>query len=131
MRNAYPLYETSAVYDGEKAADPSKRVVILSRSSFAGQQRNNSISWSGDISGNWDTLRRQIPAGLSFGMSGIPYWTTDIGGFFRPNDQYTSPDYRELLIRWFQYGAFCPSSAFTDFTPKQKCGSTVLKWRRS
>ena len=108
VRNAYPLYETSAVFDREKAADPDKRVVILSRSSFAGQQRNSSISWSGDISGNWETFRQQIPAGLSFGMSGVPYWTTDIGGFFRPNDQYTSPDYRELLIRWFQYGAFCP-----------------------
>ncbi len=57
---------------------------------------------------NWDTFRRQIPAGLSFGMSGFPYWTTDIGGFFRPADQYTSADYHELLIRWFQFGAFCP-----------------------
>jgi alpha-D-xyloside xylohydrolase len=108
VRNAYPLYETSAVYQGQRAADPSKRVVILSRSAFAGQQRNGSISWSGDISANWDTLRRQIPAGLSFAMSGFPYWTTDIGGFFRPRDQYTSPEYHELLIRWFQFGAFCP-----------------------
>ena len=108
VRNAFPLFETSAVYQGQRSADPSKRVVILSRSAFAGQQRNGSISWSGDISGNWETLRRQIPAGLSFGMSGFPYWTTDIGGFFRPADQYTSADYHELLIRWFQFGAFCP-----------------------
>lgn len=108
VRNAYPLYETSAVYQGQRAADPSKRVVILSRSAFAGQQRNGSISWSGDISANWDTLRRQIPAGLSFAMSGMPYWTTDIGGFFRPRDQYTSPEYHELLTRWFEFGAFCP-----------------------
>lgn len=108
VRDAYPLYETSAVYQGQRAADPSKRVVILSRSAFAGQQRNGSISWSGDISANWDTLRRQIPAGLSFAMSGMPYWTTDIGGFFRPRDQYTSPAYHELLIRWFEFGAFCP-----------------------
>ena len=108
VRNAYPLYETSAVYQGQRAADPAKRVVILSRSAFAGQQRNGSISWSGDISANWDTLRRQIPAGLSFAMSGMPYWTTDIGGFFRPRDQYTSPEYHELLIRWFEFGAFCP-----------------------
>jgi alpha-D-xyloside xylohydrolase len=108
VRNAFPLFETSAVYDGQKATSQSKRVVILSRSSFAGQQRNNSISWSGDITGNWETLRRQIPGGLSFSMSGIPYWTTDIGGFFRPKDQYTSADYHELLIRWFEYGAFCP-----------------------
>jgi alpha-D-xyloside xylohydrolase len=108
VRNAFPLFETSAVYDGQKAADPNKRVVILSRSSYPGEQRNNTISWSGDITGNWDTLRRQIPAGLSFSMSGIPYWTTDIGGFFRPRNQYTSADYHEVLIRWFEYGAFCP-----------------------
>lgn len=108
VRDAFPLYETSAVYEGQRAADPNKRVVILSRSAFAGQQRNGSISWSGDISANWETLRRQIPAGLSFAMSGFPYWTTDIGGFFRPVDQYTSADYQELLIRWFQFGAFCP-----------------------
>jgi alpha-D-xyloside xylohydrolase len=81
-------------------------VVILTRSAYTGEQRNGTISWSGDISANWETLRRQIPAGLSFGMSGFPYWTTDIGGFFRPADQYTSPEYRELLIRWFQFGAF-------------------------
>ena len=108
VRNAYPLFETSAVYNGQRATTESKRVVILSRSAYAGQQRNASISWSGDISANWETLRRQIPAGLSFAMSGFPYWTTDIGGFFRPADQYTSADYHELLIRWFQFGAFCP-----------------------
>jgi alpha-D-xyloside xylohydrolase len=108
LRNAYPLFETSAVYQGERATTETKRVVILSRSAYAGQQRNGSISWSGDIAANWETLRRQIAAGLSFGMSGFPYWTTDIGGFFRPADQYTSADYHELLIRWFQFGAFCP-----------------------
>jgi alpha-D-xyloside xylohydrolase len=108
VRNAYPLYETSAVYDGQRATTEKKRVVILSRSAYTGQQHNGSISWSGDISANWDTLRRQIPAGLNFAMSGFPYWTTDIGGFFRPEDQYTSPDYHELLIRWFEFGTFCP-----------------------
>ncbi len=108
VRNAFPLFETSAVYKGQRATTQSKRVVILSRSAFTGQQRNSSVSWSGDVSANWETLRRQIPAGLSFSMSGFPYWTTDIGGFFRPTDQYTSTDYHELLIRWFQFGAFCP-----------------------
>lgn len=108
VRNAFPLFETSAVYDGQRATNENKRVVILSRSAYAGQQRNGSISWSGDISANWDTLRSQIPAGLSFAMSGFPYWTTDIGGFFRPADQYTSTDYHELLIRWFEFGTFCP-----------------------
>ena len=108
VRNAFPLFETSAVYNGQRATTESKRVVILSRSAYTGQQRNGSISWSGDISANWDTLRRQIPAGLNFAMSGFPYWTTDIGGFFRPRDQYTSSDYHELLIRWFEFGTFCP-----------------------
>lgn len=108
VRNAFPLFETTAVYKGQRAADENKRVVILTRSAFTGQQRNGIINWSGDISANWDTLRRQIPAGLNFGMSGFPYWTTDVGGFFRPRDQYTSAAYHELLIRWFQFGAFSP-----------------------
>jgi alpha-D-xyloside xylohydrolase len=108
VRNAFPLFETSAVYNGQRTTTQDKRVVILSRSAYTGQQRNGSISWSGDISGDWETFRRQIPAGLSFGMSGFPYWTTDIGGFFRPVNQYTSADYHELLIRWFQFGTFCP-----------------------
>jgi alpha-D-xyloside xylohydrolase len=108
LRNAYPLYVTKAIYEGQRATTDRKRVVILTRSAFAGQQRNAAASWSGDISANWTTLRRQIPAGLSFSMSGMPYWATDIGGFFRPADQYTSDAYHELLIRWFQYGVFCP-----------------------
>ena len=108
VRNAYPLYVTKAIYEGQRATSDRKRVVILTRSAFAGQQRNAASSWSGDITGDWITLQRQIPAGLSFSMSGIPYWTTDIGGFFRPKDQYTSDAYHEVLIRWFEYGAFCP-----------------------
>jgi alpha-D-xyloside xylohydrolase len=108
VRNAYPLYVTKSIYAGQRATTDRKRVVILTRSAFAGQQRNAAGSWSGDITANWITLRRQISAGLSFSMSGLPYWTTDIGGFFRPEDQYTSAEYHELLIRWFQYGAFCP-----------------------
>jgi alpha-D-xyloside xylohydrolase len=118
VRNAFPLFETSAVYQGQRAATEDKRVVILSRSAYAGQQRNGSISWSGDVSGDWETLRRQIPAGLNFGMSGFPYWTTDIGGFFCPADQYTSSDYHELLIRWFQFGAFCPIFRIHGFRSK-------------
>ena len=108
VRDAYPLYVTKAIYEGQRATTDRKRVVILTRSAFAGQQRNAAASWSGDISANWITLQRQIPAGLSFSMSGMPYWTTDIGGFFRPDDQYTSDAYHELLIRWFEYGTFCP-----------------------
>jgi alpha-D-xyloside xylohydrolase len=104
--NAYPLMHTSAVYQGQRADAPDKRVFILTRSAYAGQQRNSAVTWSGDIRGTWDVFRRQIPAGLNFAASGIPYWNTDIGGFFggRVND----PNYRELFTRWFQFGAFCP-----------------------
>ena len=108
VRNAYPLYVTKAIYEGQRSTTDRKRVVIFTRSAYTGQQRNAAISWSGDISANWITFQRQIPAGLNFSMSGLPYWTTDGGGFFRPKDQYTNEAYHELLTRWFQYAAFCP-----------------------
>jgi len=104
---AYPLYVTKAIYEGHSTTD-RKRVVIFTRSAYTGQQRNAAISWSGDISADWITFQRQIPAGLNFSMAGLPYWTTDGGGFFRPKDQYTNEAYHELLTRWFQYAAFCP-----------------------
>ena len=85
-----------------------QRVFSLTRSSFAGQQRTGAALWSGDISGKWDSLRRQISASVNFAMSGMPYWSEDIGGFFRPNDQYTDPDYLKLMTRWFQFGVFTP-----------------------
>ncbi len=108
VRNAYPFFVTQAVYQGQRRSEPDKRVAILTRAAYAGQQRNAATSWSGDISGNWTDFRRQIPAGLNFTMTGIPYWTTDTGGFVRPKDQYTSPAYHELLARWIEYSAFCP-----------------------
>ena len=104
--NVYPLLDTAAVYDGQRASSDQKRVYILSRSAFAGSQRNAVTAWSGDINSDWVSFRRQIPAGLNFALSGIPYWTTDIGGFVSgdPDD----PTYRELFVRWFQFGAFSP-----------------------
>jgi alpha-D-xyloside xylohydrolase len=104
--NIFPLMTTTAVYDGQRKSSDRKRVFILSRSAFAGAQRNAVTAWSGDILSDFETYKRQIPAGLNFSLSGIPYWTTDIGGFFigNPND----PAYRELFVRWFQYGTFCP-----------------------
>ena len=108
VRNAYPLYVTKAIYEGQRSTTDRKRVVIFTRSAYTGQQKNAAISWSGDISANWITFQRQIPAGLNFSMAGLPYWTTDGGGFFRPKDQYTNEAYHELLTRWFQYAAFCP-----------------------
>ena len=104
--NLYPLMETKAVYEGQRALTHEHRVFVLTRSGFLGQQRNAATSWSGDIAPDFATLRRQIPAGLNYSMSGFPYWTTDIGGFQGgdPND----PAYQEVYVRWFQYGTFCP-----------------------
>ena len=104
--NLYPLMTTSAVYDGQRSVTDQKRVFILSRSAYAGIQRNSAAAWSGDINSDWETLKRQIPAGLNLMLSGIPYWTTDIGGFTDGNPD--SPAYRELFLRWFEYGTFCP-----------------------
>lgn len=104
--NIYSLLTTTGVYQGQLSETESKRVFILTRSGFAGLQRNAAAVWSGDIASDFETYKRQIPAGLNFSLSGIPYWTTDIGGFFIGNPD--DPSYRELFVRWFQYGAFCP-----------------------
>jgi alpha-D-xyloside xylohydrolase len=104
--NEFPLMTTSAVYEGQREASRDKRVFILSRSAYAGAQRNAVATWSGDVDPNWETFRRQIPAGLNYSISGLPYWTTDIGGFVVANPD--DPAYRELYIRWFQFGTFCP-----------------------
>lgn len=108
-RLTYPLMVSKAVYEGQRAATSGKRVCILTRSAFPGQQRYGIINWSGDIGGTWDAYQRQIVAGLNFTVTGFPYWTTDIGGFFRPGQsQYTDEKYHELLTRWFQWGVFNP-----------------------
>lgn len=108
VTSAYPLFASKSIYDGQRAADPSKRVCTLTRSAFPGMQRYGAAAWTGDVKGDWDALQRQIPAGLNFSLAGIPYWTTDTAGFFRPYGQYTSADYNELLVRWFQWSTFCP-----------------------
>ncbi len=108
-RLTYPLMVSQAVYEGQRKTTSDKRVCILTRSAFLGQQRYGIINWSGDVGGNWDAFRRQIVAGFNYNITGLPYWTTDIGGFFRPGrSQYTDGKYQELLIRWFQWGAFNP-----------------------
>jgi alpha-D-xyloside xylohydrolase len=104
--NEFPLLTTTAVYEGQRAASDQKRVFILSRSAYAGTQRNAAAVWSGDVNPTWETLRRQIPAGLNYSVSGMPYWTTDIGGFTVANPD--DPAYRELFVRWFEFGTFCP-----------------------
>jgi alpha-D-xyloside xylohydrolase len=104
--NIFPLMTTQAIYDGQRATTSQQRVFTLTRSSFLGMQRNAAAAWSGDIATNFDTLRREIPAGLNYSLSGFPYWTTDIGGFL--GGDTSNPAYRELFVRWFQYGSFCP-----------------------
>ena len=104
--NEFPLLTTTGVYEGQRDASSQKRVFILSRSGYAGIQRNAAAMWSGDVDPNWETFRRQIPAGLNFSLSGLPYWTTDIGGFVSANPD--DPAYRELFVRWFEFGTFCP-----------------------
>lgn len=113
--NAYSLVNAQGIYEGQRQVNPNQRVFILTRSAFAGLQRYGAATWSGDISARFDEMARQIPAGLNFSLSGLPYWTTDIGGFFVEN-KYDRPDpqgkdleeWRELNTRWYQFGAFCP-----------------------
>jgi alpha-D-xyloside xylohydrolase len=111
--NTYSLMNSKSVYEGQLQANPDKRVFILTRSAFPGQQRYSAATWSGDIAARWYDLKTQIATGLNFSLSGIPYWTTDIGGFAvepryeRPNKDDLE-EWRELNTRWFQFGAFCP-----------------------
>jgi alpha-D-xyloside xylohydrolase len=134
-RLTYPLFVSRAVYEGQRAADPGKRVCILTRSAFAGQQRYGTINWSGDIGSTWDSYRRQVVAGLDYVLTGLPYWTTDIGGFFRPGKgQYTDPGYRELLTRWFQWGALNPVfrvHGYQTETEPWNYGDTVMENMRT
>ncbi len=120
--NAYALMNAEAIYNGQRQMDPDRRVFLLTRSGFAGLQRYSTATWSGDIATRWEDMKAQISAGLNFAMSGIPYWTMDIGGFCverryengqrewnrtgKENADYK--EWRELNARWYQFGAFCP-----------------------
>ena len=113
--NSYPLVHTAGVYEGSRQVDPDKRVFILTRSGFAGLQRNAAAVWSGDIASRWDDLYNQISAGVSVGYAGLPNWTFDIGGFANESRYSTNKpaaadleEWRELNLRWFQFGAFAP-----------------------
>ncbi|WP_199898047.1 glycoside hydrolase family 31 protein [Marinilabilia salmonicolor] len=128
-RLTYPLMVSKAVYEGQRETTSDKRVCILTRSAFSGQQKYGMINWSGDVGGTWDGYRRQILAGLNFTITGLPYWTSDIGGFFRPGaSQYTDEGYHELLTRWFQWGTFNPIfrvHGYQSETEPWKYGQTV------
>ena len=113
--NAYALANAEAIYDGQRSVNPDDRVFLLTRSGFAGQQRYSTATWSGDIGTRWEDMKAQISAGLNFAMSGIPYWTMDIGGFSVENRYMAAKEgsedlreWRELNNRWYQFGAFCP-----------------------
>ncbi|MEJ2054267.1 MAG: glycoside hydrolase family 31 protein [Calditrichaceae bacterium] len=110
VRNAFPLMTVGGVYDHQRSVTSDKRVFILTRSAFAGQQRYGANTWSGDVVSSWKALRNQISGGLNFSLCGIPYWNSDIGGFFlwEYPHKLKDADYRELYTRWIQFGAFCP-----------------------
>ena len=110
VRNAYPLMTVGGVSQHQRSVTSDKRVFILTRSVFAGQQRYGSNVWSGDIVASWETLRNQISGGLNLSLCGIPYWNCDIGGFFLWNfkKKLEDAEYRELYARWIEFGAFSP-----------------------
>ena len=117
QRNAFPLETVKGIYLSQRKdySDSGKRVFIMTRSSFAGQQHYGSNMWSGDVNSSWDMLRKQIPAGLSFSLTGNPNFNTDIGGFFCGSyntrgggSAPRNPQFKELYVRWMQYGLFCP-----------------------
>jgi alpha-D-xyloside xylohydrolase len=113
--NGYPLMNSMAIYEGQRSVSPNQRVFILTRSGFAGTQRYAAATWSGDVTATWTALRKQIPAGLGFCLSGIPYWTSDSGGYTMES-RFSAPDpspadfqeWCELNARWFEFATFCP-----------------------
>ncbi len=107
--NVFPLMHTLGIQEHWKATTDRKRVFLLTRSAFLGQQRVGATVWSGDVYGSYWGLRHQVAAGLNFALSGYPYWTTDIGGYWPPHDNpLADPSFQELYARWFEYGVFCP-----------------------
>ena len=106
--NAYPLQHLKALYEGWRKVGPNtKRVYVLTRSAYAGEQRYSGAVWSGDINSDFATYVKQIPAGLNYALAGMPYWTTDIGGYWGGSVDWSSAANSELFTRWFQFGAFC------------------------
>lgn len=108
FRNAYPLIVNKAVYEGFRRDIDNKRAMLFTRSAFPGIQRYGVATWSGDVGNDWETLRRQIVAGLGISVCGLPWWTYDAGGFFRPSDQYTDKSYHERFLRWLQTSVYLP-----------------------
>jgi alpha-D-xyloside xylohydrolase len=127
MLNAYSLMNSKTVYEGQRSVAPDQRVFILTRSAFAGNQHYAAAVWSGDITSTWTALRLQIPAGLGMSVSGIPYWTMDIGGFSVPArfaaehpTVQDAEEWRELNVRWFEFGTFVPLLRVHGEAPKRE-----------
>lgn len=115
VRNLFPLATVKGIYGNQRKVSEDKRVFIMTRSAFAGQQHYGAGLWSGDVASTWDMLRKQVPAGLNYTMTGCPNFNTDIGGFFCGSYNTNgggsaprNPQYQELYVRWMQYGLFCP-----------------------
>ena len=108
FRNVYPLLVNKTVYEGLMKDQPERRPMILTRCGFPGIQRYGSAMWSGDVGNDWQTLRRQIIAGLGMQAAGIPWWTYDAGGFFRPGNQYTDSAYVKRMLRWIETAVYLP-----------------------
>lgn len=110
VHNAFPLMTNKGIYEHQREVSDDKRLFLMTRSSYLGQQHYGSFSWSGDVSSSWQTMRQQIPAGLNYMLCGIPFWTTDLAGFFgwEYNNDWTNVAYQELHVRWFQWGCFQP-----------------------
>lgn len=112
VQNAFPLEHTKGVYEHQRQTSEAKRVILLTRSAFAGQQRYSANTWSGDVRSDWPTFTKQIPAAVNFSLTGLPYWNADIGGFFAGNWKngggINNPEFRELYARWLQFATFTP-----------------------
>lgn len=110
VHNGYPIMSSKMVYERQREVTDKKRVFILTRSSSLGQQRYASHSWSGDVVGNWDMFRRQIAAGQNYSLCGIPYWNTDLGGFYARDygNDNQNPAYQEMHVRWYEWGVSQP-----------------------
>ena len=119
----YPFMNQQTFYDGMKA-EKEREITMLCRSAWAGSQRFGAAVWSGDILSTFEALQAQVRAGLNIGLSGIPWWTTDIGGFYSGN--INTPYFRELIVRWFQYGVFCPLFRLHGFREPRTPVSTLL-----
>lgn len=130
VRNIYPLMVCKTVYEGLGKDAPGKRHFILTRSGFPGIQRYGAALWSGDVGNDWETLRRQITGGLGLQAAGIPWWTYDAGGFFRPARQYDDQDYIERMLRWIETAVYLPLMrvhGYMSDTEPWKYGDTAQK----